>query len=114
LPIEKDIVSPKPFQSPNDHEMEVHEHNGQGCYLIGTYFTYYTNASKNKEIFGGIHNFKTGIYNKGSKTLEVVNAIKLLFQPHEITIMEGCCWHEENVAYGCLTGLFVDSQHLER
>jgi hypothetical protein len=28
--------------------------------------------------------------------------------------MEGCCWHEQNVAYGCLTGLFVDPQHLEQ
>jgi hypothetical protein len=85
----------------------------QGYYLIGTYFTCYTNESKNKEILGHIsHN--TGIYNKGLKTLEV-NAIKFLFQPHEITIMEGSCWfqHINDFAYGCIIGLFVDSQHLE-
>jgi hypothetical protein len=51
---------------------------------------------------------------KGLKALEV-NAIKFLFQPHEITIMEGSCWleHINHFAYGCLTGLFVDSKHLE-
>jgi hypothetical protein len=27
--------------------------------------------------------------------------------------MEGCCWLEDNVAYGCLSGLFVDPQHLD-
>jgi serine/threonine protein kinase len=27
LPVESDIFSPKPFQSPSGHEMEVHEHN---------------------------------------------------------------------------------------
>jgi hypothetical protein len=64
----------------------------QGYYLIGTYFTYYTDVSKNKEILGQPINYKTGIYNKGLKTLEEVNAIKFLFQPHEITIMEGSCW----------------------
>jgi hypothetical protein len=87
----------------------------QGYYLIGTYFTYYTDVSKNKEILGQPINYKTGIYNKGLKTLEEVNAIKFLFQPHEITIMEGSCWleHINDFAYGCLTGLFVDSQHLE-
>ncbi|KAH8935044.1 hypothetical protein BDL97_17G010000 [Sphagnum fallax] len=111
LSVESDIFSPEPFQSPNDHEMEGHEHEGQGYYLIGTYFTYYTNVSKNEKIFGGTYIYKTGIYNKGSKTLE---GVKLLFQPREITIMEGCCWHEGNVAFGCLTGLFVDPQHLER
>jgi len=86
----------------------------QGYYLIGTYFTYYTNVSKNQEIFGGTLMYKTGIYDKGLTTLEEVNAIKFLFQPHEITIMEGCCVREGIIAYGCLTGLFVDSQHLER
>jgi serine/threonine protein kinase len=116
LPVESPILFPKPFQSPNRHEMEVHEQNGQGYYLIGTYFTYYTNVSKNKEIVGQAINYKTGIYNKGLKTLEEVNAIKFLFQPHEITIMEGSCWleHINGIAYGCLTGLFVDSQHLKR
>jgi hypothetical protein len=86
----------------------------QGYYLIGTYFTYYTNVSKNKEILGRPVNYKTGIYNKGLKTIDV-NAIKSLFQPHEITIMEGSCWfqHINDFAYGSLTGLFVDSQHLE-
>jgi hypothetical protein len=115
LPVENTIFSPKPFQSPNGHEMEVHEHNGQGYYLIGTYFTYYTNESKNKEILGQAINYKTGIYNKGLKTLEEVNVIKFLFQPQEITIMEGSCLleHINGMAYGCLTGLFVDSQHLE-
>jgi len=79
----------------------------QGYYLIGTYFTYYTNVSKNIS-------YKTGIYNKGLKTLKV-NDIKFLFQPHEITIIEGSCWleHINDFAYGCLTGLFVDTQHLE-
>ncbi len=86
----------------------------QGYYLIGTYFTYYTNVSKNKDIFGGTDNYKTGIYNKGLKTLEEVNAIKFLFQSHQITMMEGSCLLEEIVAYGCLTVLFVDSQHLEQ
>jgi hypothetical protein len=86
----------------------------QGYYLIGTYFTYYTDVSKKKEIFGATVNYKTGIYNKGSKTLQEVNAIKFLFQSQEITIMEGCCLLEESIAYGCLTGLFVDSQHLEQ
>ncbi len=86
----------------------------QGYYLIGTYFTYYTDVSKKKEIFGETVNYKTGIYNKGLKTLQEVNAIKFLFHPHEITIMEGCCRREQLVAYGCLTGLFVDSEHLER
>jgi hypothetical protein len=87
----------------------------QGYYLIGTYFTYYTNESKNKEILGQAINYKTGIYNKGLKTLEEVNVIKFLFQPQEITIMEGSCLleHINGMAYGCLTGLFVDSQHLE-
>ncbi len=66
--------------------------------------------SKNEEIFGGTDNYKTGIYNKGLKTVGEVNAI---FQPHKITI-EGCCWLEDNVAYGCLIGLFVDPQHLKR
>jgi hypothetical protein len=86
----------------------------QGYYLIGTYFTYYTNVSKNKEILGHAVNYKTGICNKGLKTLELI-AIKFLFQPHKITIMEGICWleHINDFAYGCLTGLFVDSQHLE-
>jgi len=86
----------------------------QGYYLIGTYITYYTNVSKNKEIFGGKLNYETGIYDKGLKTHEEVNAIKSLFQTHEITIMEGCCWRDVIIAYGCLTGLFVDSKHLER
>ncbi|CAM6030453.1 unnamed protein product [Sphagnum balticum] len=94
--------------------MEVHEHNGEGYYLIGTYFTYYTNVSKNEETFGGTDNYRTGIYNKGSKTLQEVNAIKFLFQSQEITMMEGSCLLEKTVAYGCLTGLFVDSQHLEQ
>jgi hypothetical protein len=69
-------------------------------------------VSKNKEIFGRVENYKTGIYNKGLKTHE---GIKSLFQPREITIMEGYRWldHEE-VAYGSLIGLFVDPQHLER
>jgi hypothetical protein len=72
-------------------------------------------VSKNKEILGQAINYKTGIYNKGLKTLEEVNVIKFLFQPHEITIMEGSCWleHVNVIAYGCLIGLFVDSQHLE-
>jgi hypothetical protein len=71
---------------------------------------------KKKEIFGRTVNYKTGIYDKGLKTHEEVNAIKSLFQTHEITIMEGCCWVDYSLesAYGCLTGLFVDSQHLER
>jgi len=86
----------------------------QGYYLIGTYFTYYTDVSKNQEIFGGTVNYKTGIYNKGSKTLQEVIAIKFLFQSQEITIMEGSCLLEGSIAYGCLTGLFVDSQHLEQ
>jgi hypothetical protein len=88
----------------------------QGYYLIGTYFTYYTDVSKKKEIFGEADNYTTGIYNKGLKTPQEVNAIKFLFQPHEITIMEGNCWleHIDDFAYGCLTGLFVDSEHLER
>jgi hypothetical protein len=59
----------------------------QGYYLIGTNFTYYTNASKNMEIRGPPVKYKTGIYDKGLKTLEL-NAIKSLFQPHQITIME--------------------------
>jgi hypothetical protein len=86
----------------------------QGYYLIGTNFTYYTNASKNMEIRGPPVKYKTGIYDKGLKTLEL-NAIKSLFQPHQITIMEGSCWleHINHFAYGSLTGLFVDSQHLE-
>jgi hypothetical protein len=71
-------------------------------------------VSKNKEILGQPINYKTGIYNEGLKTLEV-NAFKSLFQPHEITIMEGSCWldHIKDFAYGCLTGLFVDSQHVK-
>ncbi len=102
----------------------------QGYYLIGTYFTYYTNVSKSEEIHRPIINYmpwifdegletlevnyKTGIYNKGLETHEV-NGIKALFQPHEITIMEGSCRvkHINEIVYGCLTGLFVDSQHLE-
>ncbi len=86
----------------------------QGYYLIGTYCTYYTNVAKSEEILGPTVNYKTGIYNKGLKTLEV-NAIKSLFEPHEITIMEGSCWleHINRIVYGCLTGLFVDSQHLK-
>ncbi|KAH9541196.1 hypothetical protein CY35_14G048500 [Sphagnum magellanicum] len=114
LPVESTIFSPKPFPSPSGHEMEVHEHNFLGYYLIGTYFTYYTDVSKNQEIFGGTVNYKTGIYNKGSKTLQEVIAIKFLFQSQEITIMEGSCLLEGSIAYGCLTGLFVDSQHLEQ
>jgi hypothetical protein len=85
----------------------------QGYYLIGTYFTYYTDVSKNEETFGGTDNYKTGIYNKGSKTLQEVNAIKSLFQSQEITMMEGSCWVQNKFAFGCLIGLFVDSQHLE-
>ncbi|CAK9203986.1 unnamed protein product [Sphagnum troendelagicum] len=114
LPVESTIFSPEPFQSPCGHEMEVHEHNDQGYYLIGTYFTYYTNVSKNKEILGHAVSYKTGIYDKGLKTRRV-NDIKFLFQPHEITIIEGSCWleHINGFAYGCLTGLFVDTQHLE-
>jgi hypothetical protein len=66
------------------------------------------------EIRGPPVKYKTGIYDKGLKTLEL-NAIKSLFQPHQITIMEGSCWleHINHFAYGSLTGLFVDSQHLE-
>jgi hypothetical protein len=66
------------------------------------------------EILGQPVNYKTRIYNKGLKTLEV-NAIKSLFQPHQITIMEDSCWleHINHITYGSLTGLFVDSQHLE-
>jgi hypothetical protein len=86
----------------------------QGYYLIGTYFTYYTDVSKKEEIFGGTFNYKTGIYNKGLKTVEKVNAIKFLFQSHEITIIECSCLLEETIVYGCLTGLFVDYEHLEQ
>jgi hypothetical protein len=87
----------------------------QGYYLIGTKFIYYIDVSKSKEIPGLAVNYKTWIYDKGLKTLEEVNAIKSLFQSQEITIMEGSCWveHIKNFAYGCLTALFVDSQHLE-
>ncbi len=86
----------------------------QGYYLIGTYFTYYTDVSKNEETFGGTDNYKTGIYNKGSKTLQEVNTIKSLFQSQEITMMEGSCFVQDKFAFGCLIGLFVDSQHLEQ
>jgi len=109
LPDESDIFSSETFQSPNGHEMEVHEHNGQGYYLIGTYFTYYTNGSKEKMIFAKTSKYDTGIYSEG---FGEVNAIKYSFQSQEKTIMEGICWFEQSRAYGCLTGLFVNSQHL--
>jgi hypothetical protein len=57
----------------------------QGYYLIGTKFIYYIDVSKSKEIPGLAVNYKTWIYDKGLKTLEEVNAIKSLFQSHEIT-----------------------------
>jgi hypothetical protein len=76
----------------------------QGYYLIGTYFTFYTE----KVIFGRARNFYTGIY-----TLAEVNAIKSSFQSHEKTIMEGICLLDGITGYCCLTGLFVNSQHLE-
>jgi hypothetical protein len=64
-------------------------------------------------IFDKTNNYNTGIYSKGLKTLAEVNAIKSSFQSHEKTIMEGICRLEKSRAYGCLTGLFVNSQHLE-
>jgi hypothetical protein len=85
----------------------------QGYYLIGTYFTYYTNESKKETIFAKTCNYNTGIYSKGLKTLAEVNAIKSSFQSHEKTIMEGISWLEDSKAYGCLIGLFVNSQHLK-
>jgi hypothetical protein len=88
----------------------------QGYYLIGTKITYYTDGSKNNQIFSEIWDlYKTGIYTKGKKALAEVNAIESSFQSHETTIMEGICQLEnryQDHAYGCLIGLFVDSQHL--
>jgi hypothetical protein len=86
----------------------------QGYYLIGTYFTYYTDRSKKKEIFSKTRNYNTGIYREGLKTVAEVNDIKSSFQSHEKTILEGICSLEKSLAYGCLTGLFVNSQHLKR
>jgi hypothetical protein len=85
----------------------------QGYYLIGTYFTHYTNESKKEPTFSKTCNYNTGIYSKGLKTLAEVNAIKSSFQSHEKTIIEGICWLEGSNAYGCLIGLFVNSQHLK-
>jgi len=85
----------------------------QGYYLIGTYLTYYKNRSKKKKIFAKTSNYNTGIYSEGSKALVEVKAIKSSFQSHEKTIMEGACWLEQSTTYGCLTGLFVNSQHLK-
>jgi len=83
----------------------------QGYYLIGTYFTCYTNGSKGKTIFEKISKYNTGIYSEGLKTLAEV--IKSSFQSQEKTIMEGICWLEQSRAYGRLIGLFVNSQHLK-
>ncbi len=43
----------------------------QGYYLIGTKFISYIDVSKSKEIPGLAVNYKTCIYDKGLKTLEV-------------------------------------------
>jgi hypothetical protein len=53
---------------------------------------------------------KTGIC---CQDLEIQDDFKCLFEPLEISIMEGNCWHEpiNDTAYGCLIGIFVDSKH---
>jgi hypothetical protein len=46
---------------------------------------------------------------------EIQDDFKCLLEPLEISIMEGNCWYEpiNDVAYGCLMGIFVDSKHQE-
>jgi hypothetical protein len=68
---------------------------------------------KKKKIFDKTSNYNIGIYSEGLKTLAEVNAIKSSFQSHEKTIMEGICRLEKSRQYGCLIGLFVNSQHLK-
>jgi hypothetical protein len=55
---------------------------------------------------------KTGIC---CQDFEIQDDFKCLFEPLEISIMEGNCWHEpiDDTAYGCLIGIFVDSKHQE-
>jgi hypothetical protein len=48
--------------------------------------------------------------------IEIQDDFKCLFEPLEISIMEGNCWHEpiNDTAYGCLIGIFVDSKHQKK
>jgi len=85
----------------------------QGCYLIGTSFTYYENGPTKYQIFDKTNNYNTGIYSKGLKTIVEVSAIEYSFHSHQKTIMEGICPLENSTAFGCLTGRFVNSQQLK-
>jgi hypothetical protein len=55
---------------------------------------------------------KTGIC---CQDFDIQDDFKCLFEPLEVSIMEGNCWHEpiNDIAYGCLIGIFVDSKHQE-
>jgi hypothetical protein len=48
--------------------------------------------------------------------IEIQDDFKCLFEPLEISIMEGNCWHEpiNDTAYGYLIGVFVDSKHQKK
>ena len=81
----------------------------QSYILIGTSFRYYTNASMSVEICKQYDTHMTGIKGEGFKN---ENAIKEL-SPFEAVIMKGSCWTKpaEKFAYGCLTGVFLNSKH---
>lgn len=80
--------------------------------LIGTSFCFYTNASKREEICEQYDMYSTGIKERGFKNKSIVDEMS----PFEIVIMEGSCWAQpaKTFAYGCLTGVFVNSQHAKK
>lgn len=84
----------------------------QSYILIGTSFRFYTNASMSEEICKQHKTFMTGVKGEG---FENVNAIKGL-SPIEAVIMKGSCWTKpaEKFAYGCLTGVFLNSDHANK
>ena len=77
--------------------------------LIGTSFRFYTNASKREEICEQSDMYLTGIKEGGFQNKSVVDEMS----PFEMVIMEGSCWTKpaEKFAYGCLTGVFLNSKH---
>lgn len=83
----------------------------QSYILIGTSFQFYTDASMREEICDQYDTF-TGIKGEGFK---YKNAIKEL-SPFEAVIMEGSCWTTpaDKFAYGCLTGVFLNSKHANK
>lgn len=80
--------------------------------LIGTSLRFYTNESKREEICEQYNMYSTGIKEHNFKNKSAVDEMS----PFEIVIMEGSCWTQpaETFAYGCLTGVFVNSWHTKK